>query len=481
MSPDQERERGSAMVMALAFIVAVGGVTLALLSQASANFRTTTVTRALQDRIAAANAGLDTGIQVVRASAAPCSTLGQDTTLRVLAVNGRTVTVTCRMAGGYGTGVNGWAVFIADPAGKISNQSGQPKTIDGPVYVANPGGAAAWDLTKEIEVTNGDVYQVRPGCVAGSAPTPVKDLKITPPSQGVWCLPSALPVPAANLPPLPSPAAIPQDPQGDGGTSCRVFSPGLYTSPPVLADRNYFKSGVYVFNGIGTWTIDRQEVVGGQPTVGDSQQTGAIPCNGEPPTPGQTAPDGVSFVLAGNSAIVVTNQTANLVGTLELHAYTGTPRPIGAAVPAPFATIYQVQSGDGTGFPASTVTRQSGQMLLMTGSTGGSGLRRAEISIHGPVHAPTGIISIEATTDSARAKYIGGIVAGEFRLQASGSTPPGALEISVRTSAGERTVLLTSTVDQRPGEKPISARALLTVANDANRTTNIQSWTVNNP
>ena len=44
-------------------------------------------------------------------------------------------------------------------------------------------------------------------------------------------------------------------------SGCKVFGPGVYSSPPVLGTNNYFRSGVYRFNNIGLLDLTGKEVL----------------------------------------------------------------------------------------------------------------------------------------------------------------------------------------------------------------------------
>ena len=97
-----------------------------------------------------------------------------------------------------------------------------------------------------------------PVVLSGSDPNgdPLTFSVVSTPTHG--SLSGSAPNPPHVLPSRPATAPPPTD-----IGSCRVFKPGQYTTAPILATKNYFTSGVYVFKNIGDWSTNRKDIYGG--------------------------------------------------------------------------------------------------------------------------------------------------------------------------------------------------------------------------
>ncbi len=457
------RDDGNALVMVLVFVLVVGLVSVALLAQARANFTTSRVTRDLQNRVYAADAGLKWGLQELRRNdAIVCNGIGPGATpVRILDLgNGTTARVHCEVTSGLGPGAGGWAVFITDPNGGISTQgaANTTKLIQGPVY--NAGGQDGWSLQALLEVRGGDVYQDR----AGGCSRPPR-LTVSPPELYSYSCPTT------SIPRPPSPQPIPTAPPavapapttyGSGRNVCRVFQPGRYTTSNQLqlASNNYFTSGVYYLDNIGEWEI-RADVVAGRPAPSESRQTAILDCPGMPPDTSPTT--GALFILGGNSWINLTNQ-----GRLEIFSYLGFP---GATPDAPAVSIYGLLGTE----PGWGGARSTAPVALQT-----AGGNKPELAVHGNVYVPTASVDLQATNQSV-AKLQGGVVAASVSMQASASIGNG-LEISTQSVPGERRIVLKAYGgDPTAATKEVSATTAVRIRNDSVRTMTVESWAVTNP
>lgn len=444
-------DSGAALPIVLAFITTFGLLTVALLGSLHTNLRFSSVARAQEQRSYALDAGLHTAIQQLRGDTTLCPAAGSSGPVTSLTINSRQVSVTCRTTSGGATGANGWSVFIPDPSGVLATQSGAAsnKTIRGPVY---HGGTtpAAWDLQADLSVDGGDVLQ-RSGANCAAPPR----LSFPAPTFYGFSCGAALATPPD---PQALPAAIPADaapPTGNG--SCRTFHPGRYSAPPALSsNKNYFESGVYFFDNIGTWTVDAV-VYGGQPAPGETRQNSATPCGND--VAGAT---GVRFILGGNSIIDVGNN-----GSLELYS-----RPFNDV---PAATIRQVQASDPAPWGAKASTVGVSTPILEDGNG-----RNSELTIHGLVWVPTARVDLRAT-NSGVAKLQGGVVTAVLNINSSASVGPGSVDISNGSGTGRRTIVVVATVAAVGDEKALSATAVITIANDQARTVGILSWRIDNP
>ncbi|MEY2420211.1 MAG: hypothetical protein QOI95_278 [Acidimicrobiaceae bacterium] len=438
-------DEGMVMVMALAFLFLMSIVIFALLGQVDANFRTTRIVKSRGDRMYAADAALEWGIQKLKLDPTICSAAGGPTTIaNVPTFNGRDVTLKCTPTFGTDLGASGWAVIAT---GTLSKQSGGDPTITGPVF-------ATGDISVQgggnLIVKNGNVVDKYSSCAGKSAPG---GLSISPtPPYGWQCTTTAAPDPAHVLPAVPvviDPPALPV-----GG--CKVFSPGKYTTAPTLGNDNFFVSGVYYFENIGLWTVDNNtKVIGGTPQTPGYEVPG-LPgaCSAVSDANGTGATgSGVEFIFGGNSAIEVKNNTGvELFSRVPASGDTSTGGISVLAVPA-----------TGGGYLQETVGT-----LLLNVTTGGAGF-----SSHGLVYAPNADINLFASSGTI-AQLQNGVVGRNIALQAS--NVGSGLAITVDTAVHARTVLLTATAAST-GEGDVAADARAEIRNDtAPPTMVVQVW-----
>src|SRR5215210_6123505 len=95
-------ERGASLLIALGFVTVFSIIMAAIFSNAGANLKNTTTVRINQQRIYAADAGIDWGIQRLRNIDTICPTTAAGTVplTNVPAFNGATPTVTCTTTAG---------------------------------------------------------------------------------------------------------------------------------------------------------------------------------------------------------------------------------------------------------------------------------------------------------------------------------------------------------------------------------------------
>ncbi len=447
------RDVGSVLILVLVFITVIGTVTVALMRQAQTNLIASTLTRNQEKRIYAADAGIDYAIQLLRSDPTLCPSKGAIGSLpSPPSINGRTVTVTCQTTAGSALGAGGWSIFLTSSTGTINTQSAanDAKTVSGPIF--NRGG---WSLQASLQVKNGDVYDYpAAGC---AQPANLTFPNTTPGLYRYICTNTNVATPPA---PQPLPAAIPADAAAYTDTgSCRTFYPGRYSSAPALHSggwTNYFRSGVYLFDNIGTWSVS-DAIIGGQPAPIPGQPGTFEPRISSSTVCGTDSPSaaGVEWILGGSSAISVTNQGHLELFSLPSNNVTGVGiQQLLATDPAPWSA------------KASTV---SVTPILVDGNGSSS-----ELVIHGVVYTPGGHVQIRATNDTGEARLRSGVVAAQVDIWASASISNN-LDISTSSGTGQRTILVTATATGS-GEKPITASAVLTIGNDANKTLTIASW-----
>lgn len=124
-------ERGATLMLALAFLLLFSVVVAAVLVQTQTGLKTTSAVTSHDDKLYAADGGIDYGIQKVRTTASLCPDVasGQQS-VGTIDLNGRTVTVTCKTL----SGDNGAGGSVFGPSGWTT--------------VATGYGTAAWSSTK---------------------------------------------------------------------------------------------------------------------------------------------------------------------------------------------------------------------------------------------------------------------------------------------------------------------------------------------
>ena len=457
---NRRRDDGMALPLVLFLVVVVGFVVAALLTQARSNLRATVVTNNQQDKVYAANAGLDWAIQRLRTDTTLCPTTGTAQTLSgAPAFNGRTLVVRCSTTSGSAQGSGGYAVFTTATSGTTFSTQGAAnadKRVGG--SISNGGG---WDLQANLYVRSGSVQQYSAsGC-------PAQDNRLTILGIGTYgCVsPRTTPSPVRSLaalqPTTPSVAVAPQD-----FGSCRVFTPGRYNnaSRPVTLNQggqNYLRAGVYVLDNTSlTLSSNNTIVVGGAPNNGDTDDLGLRSQLTSCPVAQTNEANGVVILLVGNAQVNVDR------GSLELFSY----YPSGFDSQAAQA-IYQLTAAEASGWGL------SGGSVPATGLLTGSA-NNASLVIHGNAHMVRSGVDISAT-NNAVATIQGGLVASTLSLQASASIDPDKFVVSTRAGPGRRRISVTVCAEPVNGDKRLIGTAIVDIANDSAKTTAVSSWRVN--
>lgn len=449
--PSSSHDDGVALVMVLLFVMVSGVLITALLNQSFTTFSAARVAADVENRTYAAGGGLDWGIQQVRQGSLlnggpRCATFAAPADALTLpgspGLNGRTLSVTCRVTDGQDVGAGGWAVYITRASGGITTPAAPSgaRTIRGPVH--NPG---SWSIdgASELRVEAADAIGPATACAL-----PAGVVIATAPPYAYSC--GA--VDTEPLPPVPVDltgdlASLPaQPPAGDGAdTGCRVFSPGEYAQVPDLLPRsagvNYFRPGIYHLTAPGAFSIDDADVVGGIPTPGDAA---VLPidtpaCPAEPNTNGRY---GVVLVLDATSRLEVTNH-----GRLELHRYV-----------------------DGSGSGLSVLQTTSSLLLPSVDAAPGE---FADLVLHGNVYTPAAAVRAASNGD---VRFTGGVVATSLEL--ASTFPIGSPQVEATVGTGARTVEIVSRTNQVGTERDLTASATVEYANDGARTLLVRAWTV---
>lgn len=502
--PRRSDDRGVSLVLALVFILLVGLFATVALSKSQTVL---TSGQALRDRGLVQytlDGAVDKALQTVRADVAASdpSTCAQPSaptatgfiTLNDTAVTGPTnADWTCTLLAGRArkstdSATTDYAVIVTSgAAGALTTQSGASAdvTIGGSIYANGP--EVNGDLNKVVAVQDGDyVTPSSDTCLAEVAALS----KIVVTTGGLkTCtdqdLTEALPL--VSLPTAPaytvstllgSGVDVVTPGSGSGRdkkppTTCRVFYPGRYLVAPDLLDgSNYFVSGVYSFEGIGTWSINDADiqVTGGEREV--ATDSPALTGNCETMTDAKalaqpeaalfgslaTYEHGVTWVFGGASSLSVPK------GTMTLF----TPTVGASAYPVNLAAFGVTTSG----YPALV---GGSPPTLLSGTSNATNL-----VINAKLYAPTARVDL-FSTNGTEAVVQGGLVAFQLQLQSSAAST--ALSISTPGTAGRpappfRTVRISANAASS-GTSAINT-AVATIANftrpDGTYAVSVKSW-----
>lgn len=428
-------DEGLVLPIVLVLVAVVGAIVVAVAGYVTADLRYGNVVEERADRLAAADGGLRFGIEKLRNFQTLCTTQagagGGFTTVFPPEINGATAAVTCRRVGTGISDIQGWGVVVTGegvPAGQpiFSTQgaggSDNIKTFSGPVYVADP---TRLDLAAKLEIDNGDLWYSSDDCdepvtIPGAANG---YLTFTPDFfRGPLCTDLAwngglFTPPSASTPPTsPVNAAFVDD-----GASCRVFSPGKYTSLP-LGAHNYFKAGTYYLENVDV-SLQNQSMTAGFPGgAGDSPKVNDPQCSAaQASDQAAGGAGGATFYLGGSSRFEV-NNGAQLEVFRRKQAET-------------YLSVYALGSS-GAGYLASTLNFNDFVLETKSGSNN-------DVAIHGLVWAPLAGTSLGNITNAANGQLLGGIVVALLDTQASASAS--AFAIGIETNPVDVRLLLVST------------------------------------
>jgi hypothetical protein len=458
-------DRGSVLVLVLVFTVIIGMVIAAAASYATTGLRYGRVVEARADRLAAADGGLRYAIQKLKkVGHHECPTINPPD------VNGATVTLTCTPVGasfddteGYALVLTGEGVPGSTALMSASSGAAVAKRIGGLVYMNR----LHFHLQSSVQFENGQMqYSVVPATPdPASDPCPTshsilngggKPVLFSDDHYGIVCTtqpwsrdahptddPSTQFVNeqgkfAEPLKNVPTTAALP--PTTNGG--CKVFFPGVYTSPPVLGTYNYFRSGDYLFDGF-TLTISNQKVTAGRVLDGNGS-TQAIPnetCNSARSADNisNVTEAGATFYLSNDAKIEVLNN-----GTFEV--------------------LRRKQGRSYVGIHVLDNSLAYGEDVLFQAPGGNK-----DMAIHGMVWAPLARITFGEVANIAKAQLLGGAVISNVVVDAAANTEglviavepgdiTGLLQLdSIATTPDGRSTTIRSIVDYRPSTKYAAA------------------------
>jgi hypothetical protein len=464
------------LVAVLIFVTIFGLLLGALLSFSEVNIRTSSALKSYDARVYAADGGVEYGIQTVLTQPSICADVATPmVSLPDTVIDGKTVHVTCKTTAGFAASVSRWAVMTTNAAATsltISNAAGTMKFITGPVY-----NAGTTQLQAQLEVDKGNFSQAGgPGCPAVDRPERLSfgagfgfrctsltvsqaDPKAILPCLAVSVCPGA--IPPVNLPTNLLGQPDPLTPLGVSTLTCSVFRPGKYAVAPVLnSTSNYFVSGVYYFENIGTWLVaGGTTLFAGKQGSGETKLLAQTPCATDSAAGVSNAGTGAEFIFGGNSKFDVKNGHVEVF----LRIPTGLTREGSAGV-----ALRTVSAPAPTGYVAS-----SGLSSLVEIENGAN----PDFAAHGLVYAPNAPILISATNNTG-AQFLGGAVASTIDIGVAEPAEGFALSIP---SFAPRTVTIISTAVASPGEKDITSKAVVEIPNDIGDKPVVDSWSTLNP
>ncbi|MCU0261490.1 MAG: hypothetical protein MUE78_10760, partial [Ilumatobacteraceae bacterium] len=321
----------------------------------------------------------------------------------------------------------------------------------------------------------GDIWYPDTTCAGGAGDikfersiTPVDtDLRFDPTTRGVYCLnrtwvelfgagptPGAVPGGAVNVNPAPD------------ANGCKIFSPGIYTSPPVLGNNNYFQSGNYEFRNIGLLEVKGQAVhMGNDPSLGNNYPvTENTPCDfarqndpnvdnttadGDPVDP---ATFGVTLYTSGNTQI---ETEAN--GSFEIsRRQQQFVRPNGT--PAVSLVAMHVLN--------STLGPNTPILLADNGN-------KKQVALNGLLWAPYSYVYFDTVPSEKAAVLRGGAVVGRFEGGVTASASGFVIEVPSASSSTK--LLLTATATDNRGDTSVRVVADYRPTSGA---TAVNSWRV---
>lgn len=438
-------EQGSTLVVALAFISLFGVFIAAVLAQVSTNMGLTGTTRDRADRLYAADAGLEWGLQQARTSDSACANpaAGEQALTSTLNVNGRTVTVTCEaLAGAVASpAAENWSVITT--TGLVTGAGASPEVTGGDVWA---GGLLT--LPAAVTTSGADVVRGLASCAAFT----LTGLTVGVPDTSS-CSEAAAPDVPHVLPPAP---AIRDNATRVmcGGNEWRIWHPGKYTilAQPDAGPFNYLESGIYYFEGLSV-NLSNTVTIGGKPPAGESSLLGGECAGIDDATAGaasRASGSGVTLILGGISNIRIGGGAST-----KVELYTRAPA---AAGPTPGISVLTVP------------TTSAGYLEWLPGLYPAFGILNgsARTAVHGLVYARNAPVAIYT---HSTAPLLAGVVASTLTIT------PGAGGSKAVEAAGRRTLLLTSTAaPATSGEIAAVQRAVAKIANDPTRTASVRSW-----
>jgi len=451
-------DRGTILPIVLVISLVLSVVVVAVAKYVATTMRQGQVVEASADRLSAADGAMDNALEDLERGSSVCAltslssgsgytySLGDN-------INGVEPTITCQAVGGNVNAVDAFAVIITGDGGQSGplltitnggNSAQAQKTFEGPVYMAKTPRDSAPNVTMDFAATltieDGDLWYSNPTCPATDVDLP-SQLTITPQGYGTKCLEETWqemfagrrpPEPAVtDAAQFPDRSSTPPTPDSLG---CYVWPAGRYTSPPALAHNsyNYFESGDYYFDDVGTWAIGQAHVLAGYPGGAGPSIAGFKsndtfsnnPCRNAWSASGS----GASFYMGGTSQIFIQQN-----GALEISGRVHSGYNVGIQALEENGTPSTIRAGNAA---------NEAKYLLRTES--GS---NKQMSIQGLVWAPYARFEFDLISNEAVAALTGGAVVAA--LSAGASANANNFVITVETQPSTVDFVFTTTATNR--------------------------------
>lgn len=429
-------DQGAILLIVLFVTTALALIIGVVLTNVDVNLHNSQVAQSLDDRTYAADGGVEYVIQRLRQDSNVCD----DPSLGPWQQSGVHVDVSCQGLNGAAPFDAGWAAVTQT----LNTQSGDPVIISGSAYVGD-----TVTLAAPLSVENGVLFQHEPPC-----PQPLPGFDPTCTTSPLGQAVPALPCTTACAPGqqftfvdrLPDPRYV-----VDG---CAIFLPGRYTAIN-LTNRNYFASGVYYFDDVGTIEF------GGKDTFGGNRGAAEVAPGCSDQNAGVDDGSGVEWILGGTSAISVDSTATTTFELLE--------RLPGAssAEGAPGLSIRTVPAG-ADGYDGSAA---AGPIFSNNGGPGQT------VAVHGLVYAPGSEVSV-TTGAGGTAELAGGVVAASLTLHALPGTNRAIVSAASPTDT-HQFVTITSIARGEDGAKDVTTTAVIDLTHDSQRSVVIDSWVTN--
>jgi hypothetical protein len=287
-----------------------------------------------------------------------------------------------------------------------------------------------------------------------------------------------------DVPTYSAPASVPSAaPAAQTSGACKIFYPGKYDTAPAfdLTKTNYFATGVYYFRSsftfAGTAASDTY-FFGGMPasyeTVKFSAQRPACASDTTATTAAAAAAtpftftaagSGVEFIFGNNATLTVDNKARAELFERTADGNQETASPTLVVVPSSWTGGWQTNTANTT---AVSFTSGSDKALV----------------VHGVTYAPQNNIAL-FVTNVVDAVAFGGIVAWKVDLQSSSGGGGSGLVINGRNGTPKpRRVIVKGTsppTSSTSAGKSVVSTAVISIENDDNKTTQIETWRTRAP
>lgn len=427
------RDAGTVLTMVLVTGLVMGAVVAAVASYTVTTLRYGQIVESRANRLAAAQGAMDDAIEQLSIRSSVCSTQagagGGVTTVFPEQVNGTTTTVNCRIdvtslpsGDFFALGITGLGAPADNTPTFRFTLGGRPE-IGGPVYVHSPTRAS---FSQTTTINEGDLWFTDHACAAPDlfrrSSMTLPNLRFEPNVRGLNCIAANWEQLAGPTPTVPGLDHLPTNPPHSTDGSCRVFEPGIYTSPPDLGSSNYFRNGLYHFVDLGEIVLHGRTVTFGHRSIEGFPVITNSACNNVRLNDGG---DGATLYTSGSTRFRSRANSGLEVSGRELP---GAQRSIGVQV-----------LGEGPGYHAPILSSDNGA--------------QKELAVWGQLWAPRSSVVFGTVPAQKAAALRGG--AWIARLDGGVSAAAIGFVIEVPTESAPTKLILESTATDDRGDSTV--------------------------